>query len=121
MRAPTEQARRVTWLALGILLLQQAMDAWTREAPWVIWVGLLLPLAIFVPGVMRDNLRSYIWLSFISLFYFMRLVVALFARPDDPLAITGMVAVVLLFVGAMLYVRWRARELRVMATPKNEP
>ncbi len=81
-------------------------------APWVVWVGLLAPLLLFLPGLLRDNLRSYIWLCFVSLLYFMRLVVALFADAGDVLAIVGMVAVVSLFCSAMFYVRWRARELR---------
>ena len=29
--------------------------------------GQLLPLLIFLPGMRRDNLRSYIWLCFICL------------------------------------------------------
>jgi uncharacterized membrane protein len=92
--------------------LQQAADAWIRHAPWVIWLVVLLPLLIFVPGIRQDKLRSYIWLCFVLLLYFMRLVVALFAEPGNPLAIVGMVSVVTLFIAAMMYVRWRARELR---------
>jgi len=62
--------------------------------------------------MLRDKLRSYIWLCFISLLYFTRLVVNLFAEPGSALAIVGMVAVVTLFIAAMMYVRWRAREVR---------
>lgn len=112
MNVSAGAARRVTWLAWLVLVVQQSADAWRSQAPWVVWVAVLLPLLLFVPGMLRDKLRSYIWLCFVSLLYFMRLVVVLFARPGDILAITGMVAVVLLFTGAMLYVRWRARELR---------
>ncbi len=121
MTTATALARRATWMAWAVLALQQGADAWLGRAPWIIWVGVLVPLVIFVPGMLRDNLRSYIWLCFVSLLYFMRLVVDLFARPDDLLAVTGMVAVVVLFTGAMLYVRWRARELRAAATAENEP
>ncbi len=121
MTALTARTRQLAWTAWGVLLLQQAADAWVRQAPWVVWLAFLLPLLIFLPGMVRDNLRSYIWLCFVSLLYFMRLVVALFARPGDPLATTGMVAVVILFLSAMLYVRWRARELREAAMSHNEP
>ena len=100
------------WLALATLFVQQGLDLWLRSAPWVVWLAVLVPLIIFLPGMLRDNLRRYIWVCFVSLMYFMRLVVALFARPDSLLSITGMVAVVILFTGSMLYVRWRARELR---------
>ncbi|GAB5450710.1 MAG: hypothetical protein Hals2KO_10380 [Halioglobus sp.] len=102
----------VTWLCWWLLFLQQALDAALQGAPWFIWLVKLLPLALFLPGMRRDNLRSYIWLCFVCLGYFMILVQRLFVEPASPLLIIGMVAVVLLFIGAMVYVRWRARELR---------
>ena len=95
-----------------MLLLQQVVEAWSGQAPWIIWVAVLLPLLIFVPGMLQDNLRSFIWLCFVCLLYFMRLVVSLFENPQSPVAIIGMIAVVCLFCSAMMYVRWRARELR---------
>lgn len=100
------------WACWVVLFLQEVTYLWTRSAPWIVWLGLLLPLLVFVPGMLRDRLRSYIWLCFISLLYFMRLVVALFAEPGNPLFSVGMVAVVVLFISAMMYVRFRARELR---------
>ena len=126
-RAPFKWARRVksaqwarlsstagllVWVSWGVLLLQQLADAWVQQVPWIIWLGKLLPLLIFLPGMLRDRLRSYIWLCFVSLLYFIALVERLFAEPGSALAITGMVAVVTLFITAMMYVRWRARELR---------
>ena len=104
--------RRACWAAWSVLLLQQVADAWIHHLPWIIWLGKLVPLLIFVPGMLRDNLRTYIWLCFVSLLYFIALVERLFAQPGSPLAVIGMVAVVVLFIAAMLYVRWRARELR---------
>jgi uncharacterized membrane protein len=67
---------------------------------------------LFVPGMARDKLRSYIWLCFVSLMYFMNLVVRLFADPTGPRGVVGMTSVVVLFIAAMLYVRWRAQSLR---------
>ncbi|MDE0930346.1 MAG: DUF2069 domain-containing protein [Halioglobus sp.] len=107
-------ASRLTWTSWSILLLQQAADAWTHQAPWFIWVLKVLPLLIFVPGMLKDNLRSYIWLCFVCLGYFMILVQRIFAQPDSLMVVTGLVAVVILFTVAMLYVRWRARDLRVI-------
>lgn len=107
--------RRLIWLSYTVLVLQQVLELWTRQAPWIIWLALLLPLIIFIPGMLQDKLRSYIWLCFVLLLYFMRLVLALFAEPGSPAAVVGMVAVVTLFVAAMMYVRWRSRELREAA------
>ena len=108
-------AARVTWFCYWALLLQQALDASAHQAPWFIWALKLLPLLLFLPGMLRDNLRSYIWLCFVCLGYFLILVQRVFAQPDSLLVIVGLAAVVVLFVAAMLYVRWRARELRALS------
>ncbi len=102
----------LTWTALLLLVLQQGLDALARSAPAVIWIAKLLPLLLFVPGILRDNLRSFIWLCFISLGYFALLVERAFVYPGDVWVLLGLSAVVVLFVAAMLYVRGRARELR---------
>ena len=105
-------ASRATWFAYICLLAQQAIDAWFSGAPGFIWFLKLVPLLIFLPGMWRDNLRSYIWLCFVCLGYFLVLVQRIFAQPDSLLVVSGLIAVVVLFVAAMMYVRWRARELR---------
>ncbi len=102
----------LSWAAWLGLTLQQVLDAAWHGLPWVLWLGKLLPLLLFLPGMLRDRLRSYIWLCFVSLLYFIALVERLFAQPGSGLAWCGLVAVVTLFCAAMLYVRWRARELR---------
>ena len=111
-------ASRLTWMSWTVLLLQQAADAAVHQAPWFIWVIKLLPLLIFLPGMLKDNLRSYIWLCFVCLGYFMILVQRIFAQPDSILVVIGLIAVVVLFIVAMLYVRWRARDLRAMSASK---
>jgi len=116
---PRTGAARWLWLACWgcwlLLLLQQAREAAVRDAPWIIWVAYLLPLLIFLPGMLRDRLRSYIWLCFVTLLYFIRLVERLFIDPGAPASLAGMVAVVGLFTCAMLYVRQRGPQLRAAA------
>jgi len=114
-------AHCLIWVAWGVLVVQQLADAWLHQAPWIVWLAYCLPLLIFLPGMLRDKLRSYIWLCFISLLYFTRLVVNLFAEPGSALAIAGMVAVVTLFIAAMMYVRWRAREFRAAGAIPTVP
>jgi uncharacterized membrane protein len=103
------------------LLLQQAVDAGVHQAPWFIWLLKLLPLLLFLPGMLNDNLRSFIWLCFVCLGYFLILVQRVFAQPDSLLVIGGLIAVVILFIAAMLYVRWRARELRLQGVSQRSP
>lgn len=121
MRAALSSAAvRLTWLSWSALLLQQAADAWTHQAPWFIWILKVLPLLLFLPGMLKDNLRSFIWLCFVCLGYFLVLVQRIFAQPDNLLVIAGLAAVVILFVTSMMYVRWRARELRETATAQAD-
>jgi len=117
----TAASRRAAWLSYALLLAQQAADAALLQAPLVIWAVKLLPLLLFLPGMARDRLRSYLWLCFVSLGYFVLLVERVFAQPSSSLAITGLCAVVVLFISAMLYVRWRARELRGAVVPPGSP
>lgn len=102
----------LTWLAWAGLLLQQVLDAWLSGVPWIIWLAKLVPLLMFLPGMLRDRLRSFIWLCFVCLLYFIALVERVFAVPGGALGWLGLFAVCLLFTTGMLYVRWRARELR---------
>jgi uncharacterized membrane protein len=104
-------SRIITWASLMALLLLQMLDSALQQPPPLIWVMRVLPLVIFVPGMRRDNLRSYIWVCFVCLLYFITLVERLFADPADLVSIMAMVSVATLFVASMLYVRWRAREL----------
>lgn len=105
-------AWRTLWLCWALLLAQQIADALLTGVPWIIWLGKLLPLLLFLPGLLRDRLRSYIWLCFVCLLYFIALVERVFALPGAALAWLGLAAVVILFCSAMFYVRWRAPELR---------
>ncbi|MFT4615699.1 MAG: putative membrane protein [Bacteroidia bacterium] len=117
----TQLTGRLALLCYCVLLWQQGLDAWISNAPWFIWGIKIVPLLMFLPGMYRDNLRSYIWVCFVVQVYFLVLVQRIFVRPDDPLIITGLVAVVVLFITAMMYVRWRARDLRESECNPNTP
>ncbi len=101
----------LTWSSYGAMLVLLAADAIQREVNWIGWLVRLLPLVMFLPGMLRDHLRSFIWVCFVSLGYFTVLVERLFALPGDPIGVMQMVSVVTLFIAGMLYVRWRARHL----------
>ena len=116
---PSQTAWLLSWLAWSVLFMQQIADAWIHQVPEIIWFGKLFPLLLFLPGMARDRLRSYIWLCFVSLGYFIALVERIFAQPDSALAMLGLASVVVLFCVAMFYVRWRAREWRA-ATESEE-
>ncbi len=105
-------SRRLSFTSLAVLASLQLLESFVQQPPAMVWVLRVLPLLIFVPGMIADKLRSYIWLCFVSLLYFLTLVLRLFADPENPVAILAMVSVISLLVSAMLYVRWRAQQLK---------
>ena len=112
----TELARRVTlvgYVLLPVVLSLQVfgiatVEPATRGFLWVIWVG---PLVVFLPGLLRGTWKSYIWLCFVLLVYFMGTVSGLAAPPNEACEWLQLVLVCLVFTSAMLYARWRQREL----------
>ena len=81
-----------------------------RSPNTVIWLIHLLPLLMFIRGVLRRNVRSHVWLAFISLGYFLGSVNAIFACPGI-LAAVEVALIVVLFVTSTMYIRWRSRQL----------
>ncbi len=112
-RSPrTHLAWRLVLLSLVLLVAAQALDSWVRQAPPVIWALRTLPLLVFLPGLIRDRVRTHIWLCFVILLYFLTVVLRLFYNPADPVAWVAMGSIVTCFTAAMLYARWRSQELR---------
>jgi uncharacterized membrane protein len=71
---PSDKAGVLVWVSWLTLLMVQVFDAWSTQVPWIIWLGKIVPLLIFIPGMLKENLRSYIWMCFVSLLYFLVLV-----------------------------------------------
>lgn len=101
------------WASLAILALVSAIDGLQRSIPVPVLALWFLPLLIVLPGVFRDRLRSVTWLSFISLLYFVLAVLRVFAEPGSLRSQIELLAVVVMFLTSMFYIRERARELRV--------
>ncbi|MGB5146138.1 MAG: DUF2069 domain-containing protein [Porticoccaceae bacterium] len=118
-RLTTEQlVQRVTaarWLTLGSLALLIGAIAGRMlsgtTSPLML-LPALLPLLIFIPGAWRSDPRSLALLCFVCLLYFCVLTVRLFAPDRTVFDIAAMIAVVTLFVAAMLFTRWRKQQLR---------
>ena len=119
--ARTKFLHRLFWLSLLGFILQQVLSELRFNAPPQLLVIQLLPLVIFLPGIARDNLRSFVWLSFVVLAYFVSAILALFARSDDGFAIAGVALLVMLFAVIALYIRYRGRELSQSRGDTTEP
>ncbi len=101
---------RLALVSYVALVGVEIADSASQQAPWPVWLVKTGPLLVFLPGLLKDNLRSYIWLCFVCLMYFLALVLRLFAMPGELWGIVGTICVVSLFCSAMLYVRHRARD-----------
>lgn len=74
-------------------------------ATLVIWLVQIVPLAAFLPGLHQRRLRSYAWVSFVILLYFMHGVLVAF-NPER--RISGLIEVSLcaiVFVFLIIYIR----------------
>lgn len=98
----------VAYLGLILSLLCDGLVAGTR--PLLLLIA-IIPLLIFLPGLYREDHRSLVMLCFVSLLYFTVIVANLY-EPDKTLfSISALVAVILLFITAMMYSRWlRAKQ-----------
>ena len=71
----------------------------------VIWLIQILPLVIFLSGLHRQRLRSYAWVSFVVLLYFMHGVLVAFDPARRWWGIIEVGLCTLLFVFLIVYIR----------------
>lgn len=83
-----------------------------REPSSIIWIIQTVPLLVVLPGILRAGVTAHAWLSFIAMLYFAAAVTNLFIPPLRILDVLELIFSVEIFVGAMLYVRWRSRAVR---------
>ena len=78
-----------------------------REPNITMWAVHSLPLLLFLPGMLRGDHRSYAWLSFAILMYFIVTVEALFSPQASHYHSATLVLVIVLFTGCVLTIRWK--------------
>ena len=71
----------------------------------------LLPLLIFIPGIIREHYKSLSMLCFVTLLYFLVAVTNLFSPTRSSFDIVETVLIVVLFNAAMLFSRWKQYSL----------
>ncbi len=109
-------ARTTCLVSCALLVLLYAIKTlvlWPKalDTRLVIFVIQALPFVALLPGMLKSRWRSYAWLSFIVLLYFMNATLALFSPGRLIVDWFIMAAVISVFMAAMLYVRWRRVEL----------
>lgn len=91
---------------LGLLGLFALLNLVRESGSWQLWLVQTLPLAIFIPGLLRQRYRTYSWICFAVLMYFTWSVtnaMAPWARWWDLLIVLLTVSI---FISAMMVSRW---------------
>lgn len=99
--------QRLALAATLVLILNAAIEQLTE--PSVRWTLLLLqsvPLLMFVPGMLANHHRTYSWLCFVVLFYFIVGVTNVMSPLADGFGWVLLIASSLLFMAAMMTSRW---------------
>ena len=92
-------------LILTLFFNSLSMTTGLAVTTFVIWLIQSLPLVLFLPGLHRYRIRSYAWLSFVVLMYFVHGVLTAFTPGR---LLTGLAEVFfccLLFVALIVYIR----------------
>jgi uncharacterized membrane protein len=115
------------WLAvgsvLGLIALGLAWELWLAPLrPGGSWLVLkVLPLCLPLPGLLKNRMYTYRWLSLLLWLYFAEGVVRAYGdrAPGNALALLQVVLCVLLFAACAMHVRLRLKGPRLDATPAN--
>jgi uncharacterized membrane protein len=111
-------ARRFTWGAY-FLLIVNLLAAGADAQMYSLMIVSVLPLLIFLPGMARENYKSLSLLCFVTLFYFIVVVVNL-GGPDPSLYdVFSLILIVVLFIAAMMFSRWKQHALARAGAPQS--
>lgn len=122
-------SRRLTWLALGgLVLLFTWLNLSGAEGSVMRWLVQCIPLLMFVPALRRQSYRGYSWLCFVVLLYMIpaitQVVMSLgFRNAEQPTTHWGdsaMLALsIVLFFAATMSSRW-LQHWHLQTEPRNE-
>ena len=106
-----EQSRRAVMITyFTLLIVFTVYSLWQLPAsnlPSIIFLWLMrsVPLLIFLPGLLKRHLRTFAWLSFVVLLYFVQSVQTAFTQDGRlyGLIVTGLLCV--LFCAVVVYIR----------------
>jgi len=85
----------------------------------ILLIPVLVPLLIFLPSIIKSRPDGLIFLCFVSLLYFCIITTNLFEPDRSIYDILALLAVVILFIGSMLFSRWQKKFLREQHSTEN--
>lgn len=103
------RARQITLALYYALLVYFAINSFLALGPSaalpVVWSIQTVALLLFLPGLHQGKARSYAWMSFVVLLYFVHGVLLAFDAQRRWLGLTETVLCVLLFTSLIIYIR----------------
>lgn len=106
-------ARRLTWGSYCLFLVSMISAGFLREpqTPGSLLVIGAIPLLLLLPGMARENYKSLSMLCFVTLFYFIVIVLNLWSPNKTPLDWVSVTLISVLFCAAMMFSRWKQYEV----------
>lgn len=103
-----------TYASLGLLLLVFLAWNFVRESGpnWVVFAVQVLPLAMLLPGMISGHYRSFSWLCFVILIYFIKAVDGVAMSDATLMDSVFLVLTIVVFIAAMLTSRWAQRKVQ---------
>lgn len=106
-----------SYISLIIILLASTLasggehtEGTSIAAPIVLWLFKSLPLLIFIPGLISGSHKTASWLSYVTMIYFVLAILLMFTAGADIWGTLMPLTTLILFIAAMLYVRWKKEE-----------
>lgn len=94
----------------AIINLFNGMPAGVAVFLWLVGV---LPLSIFIPGLRKNNLRTYAWMCFMILMYFLHAVTLAFTSGTLFYGLLYTLLCIALFCSAVAYIKLAKKHLGV--------
>lgn len=111
-------AWRILFVSFCLQIVVLTLTTWWlhqegRQPSFTIWMIRIVPLLVFVPGMMSRNLRSLAWLCFVCLMYFMIAVTEAMSPFRLWINYLEVALSVTVFTSAMMTIRWQAQATRI--------
>ncbi|TVZ39963.1 putative membrane protein [Alteromonadaceae bacterium 2753L.S.0a.02] len=79
---------------------------------WAVFIVQAGPLLLLLPGMLKNYYRSFSWLCFLLLIYFIKAVDGVFMSTANLLDVIFLILTVVIFISAMLASRWMQRKTK---------
>lgn len=89
------------------------MDTWLYLLSGLgIWLFKILPLLLFIPGLIARKHSTSAWLSYMTMLYFVLAVLLAFTRGAEGWGWALTITTLVMFIASMLFTRWRKADLK---------